>query len=159
MTIKGLVEEDFVNYKTASLYICAASCSFKCEKESGVRCCQNSELANAERFSVNDVQLIERYLENPITHAVVFGGLEPLDQIDEILMFIRTLREDCHCEDIVVIYTGYNKTEIPLLLDRLKQYSNLIVKFGRYIPGQQPHYDEVLGVNLASDNQYAVKIS
>ena len=41
----------------------------------------------------------------------------------------------------------------------LKRFPNIIIKFGRYIPNQQPHYDEVLGVNLASDNQYAERIS
>ena len=37
--------------------------------------------------------------------------------------------------------------------------SNIVIKYGRYIPGQTPHYDEVLGVKLASDNQYAERIS
>lgn len=39
------------------------------------------------------------------------------------------------------------------------KWKNIIVKFGRFIPNQHPHYDEVLGINLASDNQYAEKIS
>ena len=34
-------------------------------------------------------------------------------------------------------------------------YKNIIIKYGRYRPNQKPHYDEVLGVNLISDNQYA----
>ena len=41
----------------------------------------------------------------------------------------------------------------------LKKYSNIIIKFGRFIPNQKPHYDPVLGVELASDNQYGEKIS
>jgi len=32
---------------------------------------------------------------------------------------------------------------------------NIIVKFGRYRPNQEKHYDKILGVFLASDNQYA----
>jgi hypothetical protein len=40
----------------------------------------------------------------------------------------------------------------------LWDYKNIIIKYGRYIPNQTPHYDEVLGVYLASDNQYAVRI-
>jgi hypothetical protein len=31
----------------------------------------------------------------------------------------------------------------------------VIVKFGRFIPNQKSHYDEILGVNLVSPNQYA----
>ena len=31
----------------------------------------------------------------------------------------------------------------------------VIVKYGRFRPNQEPHYDEVLGIKLASINQYA----
>lgn len=41
----------------------------------------------------------------------------------------------------------------------LKKYKNIIVKFGRYIPNQKKHFDPVLGVELASDNQHAEKLS
>ena len=52
------------------------------------------------------------------------------------------------------IYTGYYPEEIQDELKQLQKYKNIIIKFGRFIPGQEPHYDEVLGVYLASDNQY-----
>jgi hypothetical protein len=45
------------------------------------------------------------------------------------------------------------------MFEQLKSFSNIIIKFGRFIPNQEPHYDEVLGVKLASDNQYARRIS
>ena len=41
----------------------------------------------------------------------------------------------------------------------INQYTNIIVKWGRFIKGQNLHYDRILGVNLASDNQYAEKIT
>ena len=59
----------------------------------------------------------------------------------------------------MAIYTGYYKNEIQDQIDVLKLYPNIIVKFGRYIPNQSPHYDKILGVELASNNQYAEKIS
>ena len=41
-------------------------------------------------------------------------------------------------------------------IDVMKEFlTPLVIKYGRYVPDQQPHFDEVLGVNLASDNQYA----
>ena len=52
-----------------------------------------------------------------------------------------------------------NLTKIYDKLTLLSQYKNLIMKFGRFIPNQKPHYDEILGVNLASNNQYARRIS
>ena len=38
--------------------------------------------------------------------------------------------------------------------DDIKWLGNLYVKYGRFIPDQQSVFDEVLGVNLASQNQY-----
>ena len=100
-------------------------------------------------------------MENPITKAVVFGGLEPFDTPHDLVRFIQTLRWDYHCGDDIVIYTGYTEEElkdtIPYKI--ICQFDNIIVKFGRFRPNQMPHYDEVLGVNLASDNQYAKKVS
>jgi len=159
MTTTGITDEDFVNYRIPSMFISAASCTFKCEKESGIRCCQNNGISDKYRMKVDDRTLVERYGSNPITNAIVFGGLEPIDQINEIDWFLRILRFNYGCNDPVVIYTGYDEGEIIPQISKLKKFTNIIVKFGRYIPGQQPHYDEVLGVNLASDNQYAVKIS
>lgn len=158
MHIKGVKDEDFVNYKVPSMMISAASCSFKCELECGREVCQNSELAKAKTIVISDDKLIRRYLDNPITHAIVFGGLEPLDQLPELHEFLKKLREKYHCDDTVVIYTGYKMEEVMLSMLAMMPLGNIIVKFGRFIPDQDKHFDEILGVELASPNQYAVKI-
>lgn len=62
-------------------------------------------------------------------------------------------------QDDIVIYTGYYKEEIKEYIDKLRVYPNIIIKFGRYIPNQEKHYEEELGIYLASDNQYAERIS
>ena len=67
MKITGLIEEDFVNYKVPSLFIGTSKCSFKCDKECGENICQNSYLANAPVFEIDDAKLIKRYLNNDIT--------------------------------------------------------------------------------------------
>lgn len=59
----------------------------------------------------------------------------------------------------VVIYTGYTQDEVEDEVKLLSEFENIIIKFGRFRPNQTPHRDEVLGVNLVSDNQYAIKIS
>ena len=51
------------------------------------------------------------------------------------------------------------KEEIADKINILKRYDNIVVKFGRFLPGHKKHYDEVLGVELASPNQYAEVIS
>ena len=151
--IKQLLDEDFVNYKKPSMFIGFPSCTWKCEIACGEHCCQNSALAQAPNINVSVDALIERYVTNPITHAVVCGGLEPLDSWGDLQCFIMNFR--CWCYDDIVIYTGYNEDEVQDKLEWLSLYEPIIVKFGRYIPNQQSHYDPILGVKLASDNQYA----
>jgi hypothetical protein len=99
------------------------------------------------------------YETNPITRAICFQGLEPFDSFNDLFRFIAICRQSYFINDEIIIYTGYKKYEIEDQLTQLKQFPNIIVKFGRYIPQQPPIYDEVLGVELASPNQYAERIS
>ena len=153
MIIKGLNDTDFVNYKKASMFIAFSKCSFKC----GQDICQNFQLTKEPTLEVLPSTLINLYKNNPITSAVVCGGLEPFDSWDDLFNFIDDFRLES--DDDIVIYTGYTEEEIQDKIDILKDYDNIIIKFGRYIPNQTPHYDEVLGVKLASDNQYARRIN
>ena len=79
------------------------------------------------------------------------------DSWNDLIILIFLFR--CYTNDDIVIYTGYNESEVSEQIERLRYFKNIIIKFGRYIPNKQSHYDNVLGVNLASDNQYAIKIS
>ena len=153
MIIKGLIDEDFVNYKKPSMVIEMPYCSFKCDKECGQQVCQNSALAKAENILINTGKLVERYLNNPITKAVVFQGLEPFDSFDDLYDFCETLRY--FCDDDIVIYTGYTEKEIDKQIFLLSELGNIIIKFGRFIPNSLHKFDNILGVELASDNQYA----
>jgi organic radical activating enzyme len=165
MKLKGIKMEDFTNYKKLSMYIAFPSCTFKCERECGQKMCQNSTLAIAPDIHVNTYDIVNRYLTNPITKAVIMAGLEPFDSWQDLQMLIKRFREKTN--DDIVIYTGYKYDELDWRdssdteskIQWLWQYPNIIVKFGRFVPNQQPHYDEVLGVYLASDNQYAERIS
>ena len=152
MELKGVLFEDFVNYKEPSMFLIFPHCSFKCGKE----LCQNSDTALLPSISTTPSSLISKYLSNPITSAVVCGGLEPFDSFDDLYSFIKELRY--HCGDTVVIYTGYEKGEIDKEINELKPFGNIIVKFGRYVPNKTPYYNHLLGVNLVSGNQYAEKI-
>ena len=161
MRIKKIIDEDFTNYKDACMFLCTASCSGKCCKEQNLplSVCQNDGWRSVAPVDIPDKDIIERYLDNNITKAICFGGLEPFEQFDEIYNFIAILRNYYHCDDTVIIYTGYDKAEILMQVEKLKTMPNIIIKFGRYIINQDRHRDEILGVELASDNQYAEKIS
>lgn len=158
MKLRGYVEEDFTNYKKPSMFLITPYCDFKCCIENGNNICQNMDVIKAPIIDVDNDELIKRYLNNPITKSIVFGGLEPMDSFEEVREFINTLRWDYNCFDDVVIYTGYNADEIIDQCMRLSKFANIIVKFGRFIPDQKSHFDEVLGVELASPNQYAVEL-
>lgn len=159
MVIKGLLDEDFVNYKKPSMVIMFPSCSWKCEKDCGKRVCQNGALANAPNIEIEPEAIVKRYMSNPLTSAVVIAGLEPFDDYRDLTELISHFRF-AKCTDDIVIYTGYTEAELKgnAFLFDLQKYAPIIIKVGRYVPDQQPHYDGLLGVRLASDNQYAIKV-
>lgn len=157
MQIKFLVDEDFVNYKKPSMFIGFPHCTFKCDKECGEEVCQNSPLVKQPNIEIKVENIIKRYLNNPMTNAIVIGGLEPFDDWEELYSLVFFFR--LHTTDDIVIYTGYNEEEISLYLWFLKLFPNIIVKFGRFIPHQDPRFDEILGIELQSDNQYAKVVS
>ena len=125
--------------------------------------CQNSQLVHESNLECTADAIITLYMNDPLSKAVVCGGLEPLDSLDELIPFIMEFRY--YSPDPIVIYTGYTEEEVEQmeyldskLLKLLSHYENIIIKFGRYVPNQEKHFDEILGVELASPNQYAKMI-
>lgn len=161
MRVKKILDEDFTNYYKPAMFIGTISCMGKCCIEAGLplSTCHNDGWREAPVIEYSDRILCERYLSNPITKAIVFGGLEPFEQTEELLTLIKTLRNNYRCGDDIVIYTGYEEEELIDEIDVLSQFHNIIIKFGRYIPNKASAQDPVLGVTLASFNQYARKIS
>lgn len=153
MKIKGIQFEDFINYKEPSMFIIFPYCSFKCDKECGRAVCQNSALATSKIIDYPIDKIIDLYTNNPITKSIVCGGLEPFDSWEELQCLVAEFRY-CSNDDIV-IYTGYTEEEIRDKIVWLKLYGPIVVKYGRFIPNQDSHYDEILGVKLSSPNQYA----
>lgn len=160
MKLLRIIEEDFTNYKLPCMFIATSICNWKCCTEQGYdkSICQNFLLKNEKTLDISPETIYNMYINNPITEAIVFGGLEPFDQFAEMLEIIDYIRKKDDNSPII-IYTGYYPKEIPNELNSLKNYNNIIVKFGRFILNSKHRFDEVLGVELASENQYAQKIS
>ena len=156
MNILGIVKEDFLQYKKPSMFIIFPKCTMKCEKDCGEKCCQNRSLLNQPLITISKEIIINDYLKDTITKAVVFGGMEPLDSFSEIIEFIDAFRKVCN--DDIVIYSGYYESEIQQKITELKKYQNIILKVGRYIPHSSPVQDPLLGITLASNNQYAIRL-
>jgi organic radical activating enzyme len=158
MKIVFLNDYDIVNYKKPSMFIGFPCCTFKCNKESGQNVCQNYELIKSKLIDVTYEEVVKEYIENPLTSAIVFGGLEPFDTYEDVKSLIKEFRK--YTNDEIVIYTGYNEDEVKNKTALLsKNFTNIIVKFGRFMPNTTQHFDEILGVKLFGDNQYAKKIS
>ena len=159
MLVKNIVEEDFVNYKVPSMFIATCFCDWKCCREQNldISVCQNSNIAKQPNLDISDKEIFERYISNPITRAIVIGGLEPLNQFKEVYNLIKYFRDN-GCKDTFIIYTGYYENEILPQIEKLKDFGSIILKTGRYKPNYTPHYDEILGINLISDNQKGVII-
>lgn len=154
MLISQLVDEDVTNYKKCSMFIGMTKCDGKCWKEIGCdpTICQNHFLQTSSRVNISIEEIVSRYISNPLTHAIVIGGLEPLMEQDVLLELISAIREKT--DDDIVIYTGYYEDEVQDFINTVFQYKNMVFKFGRYIPNRKGRYDEILGITLVSDNQY-----
>jgi len=158
MRVKDIVEENFQDYKKPSMFIATCFCTWKCCIENGNNICQNIDIVKQPTLNISDEVIVNKYIKNPITHAILFGGLEPFEQWEELIALIDKFRQ--FTDDDIVIYTGWNKTEIyEKIVYLFTHYKNVVIKFGRYIPNKKSRYDDILGVTLASDNQYAEKIS
>jgi len=152
MIVKQIIDEDFANYKTPSMVIMFPRCSWKCGEE----ICHNAELENMPDIEISIEAIIRRFTSNVISTALVCSGLEPFDSYNDLIMLARAFRKESH--EPIIIYTGYTEEELSQYTD-LYGIKNVIIKYGRFIPGHQSHFDDVLGVKLPSDSQYARHIS
>ena len=172
MIVKEIRDEDFTSYKKPSMVIGFPSCTFKCERECGQKMCQNSTLATAPNIEMEYSYIVNRYLKNPITKAIIMAGLEPFDRVINLVELINCFRKNT--DDDIIIYTGYTEEEVKNMqytiqyswgkqsygyLDEIIKHPNIIIKYGRFRPNEESHYDSVLGIKLASANQYAKRIS
>ena len=140
--IKGLEDEDFVNYRKPSMFIALGYCDWKCCKEANIpiTVCQNSELAKAKDIEVPIRELFDRYINNPITSSVVIGGLEPMTVTSYVLDLLDYFRTH-GCDDDFVIYTGYYEDEIQEKVHLVTTFKNIIIKYGRFIPNAKSRYN------------------
>lgn len=159
MKLKGIIDYDCTNYKEPVLTLEFPYCDFKCDKLNGCQVCQNSSLVKEPTIEISLKTIWELYKQNPLTKGFCLQGLEPLESIDDVLNFIKYIRGNNFCNDPIIIYTGYDKEEVTKFIYQITDFDNIIIKWGRFIKGQNLHYDRILGVNLASDNQYAEKIT
>lgn len=146
------IRETFVDYKKTGLYVSGSRCNLKCKE------CFNENLKHSPTIKIKPIQFVEDYIiKNQVIESVIFSGLNWFDKFEDLLQLVNCIRVKTDID--IVIYTGYKESEVLSEIDMLKENKNIIVKFGEYIPNDMEVYDEVLGITLASSNQYAKKIS
>ena len=96
MKIKGIIDEDFVQYKKPSMFIATSKCDWKCCRDIGVdiSMCQNEQISKQKNINISAVEIYRRYISNDISKAITFGGLEPFLQFEEMLEVIETIRKN-----------------------------------------------------------------
>lgn len=160
MLVKDIIDVVFQDYQKASMFIATCYCDFKCCTEQGlpVSICQNCNIVEQPNVEIDYSQIFDLYMLTDISEAIVIGGFEPMLQFDDIYNLIEYFRDN-GIDDDFVIYTGYYPNEVQDKITKLQQFKNIIIKFGRYIPNIDSRFDEVLGVTLISNNQFAERIS
>ena len=149
-------ECDLVNYKYPTFMIAmGTTCTFKCERECGMEVCQNHPLLKEDIIHYSIPNAIWRYDRQSLSKSITLQGLEPLDNMVQLIWFLIEFRRDHN--DTVIIWTGYTEEECESFIELLKELEidNIIIKFGRFVPNKEPHFDEILGVELANEEQYA----
>lgn len=159
MLIKGITDEVFSDYSKISMLIAVPKCTTRCWERLNLSptICQNHHLHKEPNLNISNKDIIDKYIKNPLTKAVVFGGMDSWDSLDEVIEFIKEFRQVS--EDDCVLYTGKELDIIEKDFDRLKEFKNIYVKYGHYNPTLEPIVDDLTGVKLASSNQKFVKIS
>jgi hypothetical protein len=158
MKIKYIKDEVFSDYNKTSMLIAVPYCNTKCWEKYGLSscACQNEHLNKLETIDVKNEEIIKRYLQNPITKAIVFGGRDSWDSLEEIIDFIKEFRKVS--KDDCVLYTGREYNVIEKDLYRFKDFKNIYIKYGHYNPNSEPITDELTSVVLASKNQKFIRV-
>lgn len=155
MKLKQIVDEVFGDYKECGMLLIFPSCTWKCEG------CQNKHLALLPTIDFPDDDILERYISNPFSRCIIFGGLEPLDSVCDIAKFIQYLMK-IGANPLLVVYTGYELLEVNDILHTTSlwalftKYSNVVLKYGRYEQDGEACFNKALGINLASNNQSTI---
>ena len=89
--LKGVVMEDFINYRLPSMFLISSYCDWKCCREGGFSetVCQNNGIINMPTKEFMYSSLFKAYIVNNISKSIVIGGLEPFKQFDEIYGLIN----------------------------------------------------------------------
>ena len=96
MLVKDIIDTDIVNYKDVSMFIIFPYCTFKCGKE----LCQNSKVTLMPNVDISIDSIIERYISNPMSKAIVCGGLEPFDSWNDLYQLVTKFRDN-NIKDVI----------------------------------------------------------
>lgn len=158
LSVLNIEPFDCVNNRLITFNVAAGiTCDFKCCPHNH-QLCHNEPLRSTPVIVVQISEIVKQYLSQQLSTSLTLQGLEPLDNMDGVLWLLWYFRRKS--KDPIFIWTGYEEEEVATLIGlvRFLQWKSIFLKMGRYRWGEKPHYDENLGVFLASPNQYCKKI-
>ena len=152
MQLKKIEETKTLYNNELSLYLIASSCKWKC------KICPNAHYSRFETVDIPNTDILQKFKSDDNLKAIVIGGLEPMDQMNDLRGFIFDARKFFEPGDRpkIVIYTGYemdelNKMHYSGLASELMQYGNAMVIAGRNIWKTKKKFYLSINTYLTSD--------
>jgi len=127
--------------------ISAIDCYFNCKG------CFNQHLKDSPILKIDEYELLQSVKDNPFEEGIILGGLEWVNQAEEMLRLISIAWQ---MDLKVMIYTGMDEEHFFNYV-RKDIFEGVYIKFGNYDPHQLSDSNVQMGVKLASDNQKIVK--
>ena len=143
-------KEVYNDYKKVGVLLATPTCNNNCKY------CQNEYLKKKKPIEYDISEIFNFVKKNKLIKSFIFGGLDCMDSFDQTYDIIKEIRKKFDYD--IVLYTGKLKTDINLEIEKLKNFKGIIIKFGKYKKNKEKKYDELLGITLASNNQYSRRI-
>jgi pyruvate-formate lyase-activating enzyme len=147
---KSITHERVEDAPFVGALICAVSCSIGCKD------CFNESVKQEPNRCSYIPNILDEIQANPFNEGVILAGLEWSSQPKELIALVKEATKR-HLP--IIIYTGYTSDQFIRRVPRIKEFPNVLIKYGSFNQNLRSFEHKEYGVNLASTNQHIQKIS
>ncbi|MCH4890037.1 radical SAM protein [Acidaminobacter sp. JC074] len=141
---KSITHERLEDAPFVGALVCALDCNIGCKG------CFNQSLKEAPIFYKKADEVLDEIMSNPFNEGVILAGLEWSLQPSELMAMIKS----CASKNIpVIVYTGHKIETFLRRVPKIKNYPEVLIKYGAYDESKLSLTHEAYGVRLASTNQ------
>jgi len=147
---KSITHERVEDAPFVGALVCALDCNIGCKG------CFNQSLKEAPIFYKKADEIMDEIMSNPFNEGVILAGLEWSLQPTELLALVKsaTVRNMP-----VIVYTGHDINTFLRRVPLIKQFTEVLVKYGAYDESKLSLTHEAYGIKLASTNQHIDSIA